>query len=257
MSKFLIALALLCSSTLFSTAQSIGKAMVVPSSVTKDALSLAYYKQDHLRLADDFSAFDGKSQPLTKRQFLKALTTGNYLPLRLTSQNSTYCYRLYKLNTTVSKDVKGSIAQFARTYLRQYEMEGKQFPDFHFVDLNGKTYDRNNTKGKILVLKSWFIACYACNEEMPKLNRLTDKYKDRKDILFVSITFDSEVALKRFVKKRIFKYAIVPVKESFIEQTLKSSEYPTHWIINRQGKIVKMVNNPDEMIAALSKEASL
>jgi peroxiredoxin len=107
-----------------------------------------------------------------------------------------------------------------------------------------------------MVLKSWFIACHACNEEMPALNELTDRYKNRKDVLFVSVAFDSETDLKRFAKKRVFKYAIVPVKESFIEETLKSSEYPTHWIIDRHGRIVKMVNNPDEMITALSKEAS-
>lgn len=94
-------------------------------------------------------------------------------------------------------------------------MVGKQFPDFHFVDLNGKTYDRKNTKGKILGLKSCFIACQACNEEMPALNELTDRYKNRKDILFVSIAFDSEQALTRFINKRVFKYAVVRVKKSF------------------------------------------
>jgi len=82
-----------------------------------------------------------------------------------------------------------------------YQMEGKQFPKFHYVDLNGNTYTSENTKGKILVLKAWFISCKACVAEMPMLNKLTEEYKNRKDIVFVSIAWDSKKALEAFEKR--------------------------------------------------------
>jgi hypothetical protein len=183
---------LVLSTNLVTVAQGISKPMVMPASVIKDNLSLAYYKRDYLRLAEDFNAYDVKLHLITKHQFLKALTTGGYFPLRLTSTNKIGSYQLYKYPKSVSKDIKSSVIQFATTYLQHYEMEGKLFPNFHFVDINGKKYDRDNTRGKILVLKSWFIACQACNEEMPALNKLADKYKNNKDMLFVSIAFDSK-----------------------------------------------------------------
>ncbi len=230
--------------------------MVNPAAVSKDGMAMAYYQRDHLRLAEDFSAYDSHSHSISKKQFLQQLTTGNYLPLRLNSPNGAWTYQLYKLTGREGKDVKEIIQQFAGNYLQHYEMEGKKFPPFHYVDLDGKVYTRENTKGKILVLKSWFIRCQACNEEMPELNNVVDQYKNRKDILFVSIAFDTKMALVAFEKKKGFKYAIAPVKEHYISKTLKTNEYPTHWIINKQGIIVKMVNEPGELIAALSREAS-
>lgn len=43
--------------------------------------------------------------------------------------------------------------------LFQLSLVGKKVPKFEFVDLNGHKYNRENTKGKILVMKFWFIGC--------------------------------------------------------------------------------------------------
>ena len=42
--------------------------------------------------------------------------------------------------------------------------EGQAFPSFNMLDLKGKRYDNQNTRGKILVLKTWFIRYHACVE---------------------------------------------------------------------------------------------
>jgi peroxiredoxin len=237
-------------------AQKPGKAMIAPAIVTKDVMALAYYQRDHLRLAGDFTAYDNHLRPISKKEFLQGLTTGTYLPLRLSSPSETWTYKLYPLTGYEPKGIKEVIKQFANTYLAHYKMEGKKFPPFHYTDLNGKVYTPGNTKGKIIVLKSWFIHCQACNEEMPELNEVVNYYKNRKDILFISIAFDLKAKLVEFERKKAFRYAIVPVKESYIEKTLLTNEYPTHWIINKQGIIIKMVNEPAEMISALNREAA-
>lgn len=238
-----------------SCIQHTGKAVVDPATVTNNLMSFLYYKRDHLRLAEDFTALTVDNKPMSKKQFLQSLTSGNYLPLQLYATNGEWCYKLYKLDETTNTEVKETIAQYAKTYLTQYEWEGRPFPAFSYVDLKGENYTPESIKGKIMVLKSWFIACQACNEEMPELNKLTEQYKHRKDILFVSIAFDSRTKLQDFAKHHQFNYAIVPVNAEYIQQTLGANIYPTHWIINKKGMIVKMVNDPNELIAALNKEA--
>ena len=147
------------------------------------------------------------------------------------------------------------LKQIGDTDYGLYAMVGKPFPPFHYVDLNGKVYTSENTKGKIVVLKAWFTSCIPCVAEMPELNRLTEQYKTRKDIIFISIAWNPKKALENFMKRTTFKYAIVPVKETYIEQTLHATGYPAHWIINKQGIVTSMSYDKDEMIAALRKEA--
>jgi thiol-disulfide isomerase/thioredoxin len=55
----------------------------------------------------------------------------------------------------------------------------RQIPDFSFKDLNGN-YKYESMKGKIVVIKCWYIHCAACIKEFPEVNNLVRKYKDRK-----------------------------------------------------------------------------
>ncbi len=66
---------------------------------------------------------------------------------------------------------------------------------------------------------------------------------------------DQKKDLVKFSKKRVFKYALVPVKESYMANRLGVQEYPTHFVINKQGLIAKVVNEPNELIIALDHEA--
>jgi peroxiredoxin len=242
--------------TNLSCAQLSANAASKPEAITKDVVSFLIYQRDHLHLTERFSPFDALSKPISKGRFLKALTTGLYLPLRLDPKNGIARYRLYKLRPATSQDVRQVIVQTAENYYNHYRLEGQRFPSFRYVDLDGKVYTPESTRGKLLVLNSWFINCKACNEEMPALNELTDQYKNRKDILFVGIAFDSKEALRSFLKKKTFKYAIASVKESYIEQTLHSNAYPTHWLVDKKGVIVKVVDTPAELAITLSQEVA-
>ncbi|MES2277045.1 MAG: TlpA disulfide reductase family protein [Bacteroidota bacterium] len=231
------------------------KATVPAKSIIKNMSTLMDYNRDHLRLNIDFIAYDAQAHIVTKTQFLKAITTGDYLPLKVSSGKKAWEYQLYKLDADADSDVKSMLKQIGVTYYGFNLMVGKPFPKFHYIDLNGNVYTPENTKGKILVLKGWFISCVPCVAEMPELNKLTEQYKNRKDILFVSMATDTKKALQGFMKRMTFKYAVVPVKAAYIENTLHTTGYPVHWIINKQGIVVSMTYDHAEMIAALHQEA--
>ncbi len=234
--------------------QSPGKAVAPPDSVVKSMNNLMDYYSAHLRLMGNFVAYDAHGKTIDKGQFLKDLTTGDYLPLQLVSKTNAWVYQLYKLKPGTNDDVKAMLKQIGDTDYGLYQMVGKPFPPFHYVDLNGKVYTSENIKGKIVVLKAWFTSCIPCVAEMPELNKLTEQYKNRKDIVFISIAWNPKKALEDFTKHTTFKYAIVPVKQSYIAQTLHATGYPAHWIINKQGIVTSMSYDKDEMIAALRKE---
>lgn len=233
-----------------------GKPVADPQTIVKSYAALMDYYSAHLYLSEDFAAYDINGHTISKGDFLRAVTTGNYLPLQLYEKNNKLSYKLYKLGKNANYDVKDMLKQIGLTAYGCYQMEGKQFPKFRYVDLNGNIYTSENTKGKIVVLKGWFIGCKPCVAEMPMLNKLTEEYKNREDIVFVSIAWDSKKALEAFEKRVGFKYAIVPVTMSYIQKDLNTTGYPVHWVINKKGIVVKMTYDANEMIPVLHKVAA-
>lgn len=199
---------------------------------------------------------DNSSNRISKDLFLKNLTSGDFIPLKLISTDSIY-YKLFKLDQTSDRSITDVVKSVSAEAYKNFRMEGTIFPKFDLKDLNGVEYTNENTKGKTVVLKCWFIACAPCVAEFPQLNELVEKYKNRDDIVFVSLAFDSKEKLESFLLKKPFRYAVVPDQKQFLFYNLDIKSYPTHIIIDKNGIIRKVVQEADEMIAALENDVFL
>jgi len=228
----------------------------LPAEILKDTWSLLYYKRDFLRFAEDFQAYDETFHKIDKGLFLKKLTSGNYLPLRFTKDDhNLHRYKLYKLNASASNDIKYVITSWGEEYQRNYSYEGKQLPAFIFRDINNKVYSSKIARGNILVIKCWFIHCQVCVEEIPELNQLVSRYRNRKDVVFLSLALDKKNVLQAFLKTTPLNYISIPNQSGYIQQNLGITGYPTHIIVSKTGTIMKVVNNADELEYALNKIA--
>lgn len=215
------------------------------------------YHYYNVSLSAEFTGINEQSDTVTKRQFLDALISGKYIPLKLKTQGGRETYKLFKLDPSADESIGSTIKDEALVVLKHFEMEGKPFPQFDVTDLNNNQYTSENTKGKILVVKTWFIGCTACVAEFPELNELVAKYKNRTDVVFVSLATDSKPKLEEFLKRKVFEYRVVPGQGKFIGEELKLQAYPTHIIVDKSGTILKVVNKASEMIAFLENESSL
>ncbi len=233
-----------------------GNPVVSPDTILKNMMSFLAYRERNVMLSEDFTALDPASEIISKETFLQLLSTGEYLPLRLESKDSSTYYQLYKLTASDNADIRLTLKSWGSQESALYKLEGAKFPGFNFIDLAGNVYTNEATKGKILVLKCWYIGCTYCVKEMPALNEMVTQYKNRNDILFVSLAFDSKEALTTFLQKRTFTYAIVPDQEDYIIKVLKAHTFPTHFIVNKQGLITKVVNDEKALATALKKEAA-
>jgi len=211
------------------------------------------YHYNNISLSSEFIAMNDKSEVINKSDFLEELTTGNYIPLKLETLDSLETFKLFKLESTADIRIRTSIKSTSALIFKHFKMEGTSFPDFRFADLNGKEYTNDNTKGKIIIIKCWFINCEPCIAEFPELNQLVEEHKNREDILFISLATDSKSDLDKFLSKKVFKYETIPNQEEFMEKTLGVRQYPTHFIVNKNGKIEKVVNKSSELISYLEK----
>ena len=232
------------------------KPEVDPTILQQNFMNWWTYQSQNIMLSRDYIALDANSQEISKDAFLTELTLGNYIPIKLESNDDTIYYQLFKISPKSDTSIKATIAQSAFDEKNNFEMEGKPFPDFSFKDLDGNLITNESMKGKIVVIKCWYIHCTACVKEFPDVNALVAKYKNRNDIIFVSLAEDTPEQLKTFLAKKPLSYAVVPNMKVYMNETLTLNSFPTHFILDKQGKIVKVVTNYESLAVALTKISS-
>ncbi|WP_435263522.1 TlpA family protein disulfide reductase [Tenacibaculum sp. nBUS_03] len=142
----------------------------------------------------------------------------------------------------------------------QNDLIGTYASDFTVTDINGNEYSLNNLKGKIIVMNFWFIECKPCIREMPQLNNLVKKYKN-KEVVFLGFSGNGKLQIDSFLKTQDFFYSIVPNSRK-IASKYKVSGYPTNIIIDKNLKIAyassglkpTTINNIEKTIEHLIKK---
>ena len=219
------------------------------SEINSDFMKWWTYYSYNISLSSDFTGLNEQSDTIDKKQFLEKLITGNYIPLKIKSDDKAEIYKLYKLDANADKRIGSTIKLESTTIYGLYEIEGSLLPQFNFTDLNGNSYTNENTKGKTIILKTWFINCKACIAEFQELNEFVEKYKQRNDIIFLSLALDTKSELEKFLRQNKFEYKVVPDQKEYILGKLYLNRFPTHLVVDENGTILKVVNKASEMIA--------
>jgi len=130
-------------------------------------------------------------------------------------------------------------------------LAGKAAPVFKTVDMNGKEYNLEAMRGNVVVVNLWGTFCEPCVQEIPKLNSLVEKYKD-KTVIFLAPAVDGKEVLNGFLQKYPFSYQVLPASFGIIAQYSPKKKaasaqngnsfdmiLPTHLIIDKDGIVVK------------------
>jgi len=117
-----------------------------------------------------------------------------------------------------------------------YFRTGSTISNAKFVTLDKKKYNLKDLAGKVVVLNFWFINCSPCRMEIPELNKITETYKDRNDVVFLAVALDEAYDLKQFLKGMPFNYGIVDGGR-YIASQYGITSYPTHVVLDKEGKV--------------------
>ncbi len=113
--------------------------------------------------------------------------------------------------------------------------KGTYAKPFSITAMDGTVYTNESLKGKVVVVNFWFIGCAPCEEEMPVLNKLVEKYKNQ-EVVFLGVSFNKKAALETFLETKDFDYQIIPEGISLIND-YKVISYPDHLVIDKQSVI--------------------
>lgn len=215
------------------------------------------YHGGNIKFYQDFTPFDAHSNVIPLDSFMAQYATGKYIVLKYVGKDSEVQYKLQQLEPDADEAISNTLRSIAYTDYQDYLQLGKALPEFNFTDINGNRYTGQNTRGKFVILKFWFIGCKPCVAEMPELNKLVASKKNRNDMLFLSLAFDSEQELKSFLARRKFDYKVVGNQKTYLNRTLNVRGYPTHMVINKEGLVERICNSAPALQKILADQKYL
>lgn len=114
-------------------------------------------------------------------------------------------------------------------------------PSVELKDLNGRSVNLADFKGKPLLINFWATWCGPCRVEIPMLNEFHRKYGKRLTIIGISRDDDAEAAIKEFIREVPIEYHNL-IETSAVDQSFGGIwALPTSYFYDRQGNEVEKI----------------
>ena len=130
---------------------------------------------------------------------------------------------------------------------------GSQAPDFSLEDKDGNKVSLASFKGKVIYLDFWFATCTPCHQLFAETKTAKEYFKRDSNVIFLTVSIDSrdiwEKALKKFTIQGYHVFTENKFREHPIIESYNVTEYPTTYLIDKNGVIVNInpPHNSDEL----------
>ena len=117
--------------------------------------------------------------------------------------------------------------------------KGDNAPNFTLKNLDGKEISLNQFRGKHVLINFWATWCGPCKIEMPSLEALYERFKD-KNFVLLAISNDMFGAniVKPFVKAHNINFPVLLDQRLKVSNAFGVVSLPTTFMIDPQGKII-------------------
>jgi peroxiredoxin len=110
--------------------------------------------------------------------------------------------------------------------------------DFVARDLAGRAVKFGELRGKVVLLNFWATWCPPCRKEMPAMERLHQRYKDR-GLVVLALSQDqaSSREVKAFVDGLELSFPVWQDRDGLVGRQYSIRGVPTSYLIGRDGRI--------------------
>lgn len=119
------------------------------------------------------------------------------------------------------------------------DLMGKEMPSFSLMDMSGKTVSQDTFRGKVLLINFWATWCAPCKVEMPSLNNLFRRLRDRGLMVLAISVDDSDEAVHKFLKETPLDFPVLRDPQIDVSMKYKVYAYPTTFLVDKRGLIKK------------------
>ncbi len=110
--------------------------------------------------------------------------------------------------------------------------------NLNLISFNNAELSLEDLKGKVIFLNFWASWCPPCRAEIPTIQSLYNKMKNRKDLVFIMVSLDNDSSkAKEFIKNSKFDFPVYFVN-GYFPKIYDSGTIPSTYVISKEGKIV-------------------
>ena len=115
-------------------------------------------------------------------------------------------------------------------------------PKFSLPDLKGdKITLPDDFSGKVVVIRFWIDSCKSCEKEMPEIDQLYNKYKDRGLVVLAINVGQTKNAAEAFATRLHLTYPVLLDTNSATSERYGVKAVPFTFVVDRKGVITKRI----------------
>ena len=120
----------------------------------------------------------------------------------------------------------------------------KQAEDFTVALLRGETLKLKEQRGKAVMINFWATWCPPCREEMPAMERLYSRHRERGFVL-LAVSVDTDASLvKPFLDKHRLTFPVALDTKMDLANTYGVRGLPASFLIDRHGYLTALALGP-------------
>lgn len=130
---------------------------------------------------------------------------------------------------------------------------------FTITGLDGKKLPMSSFMNKVIVFDFWATWCVPCRAQHPLYEEVKTHYKNRDDVVFLSLDTDEDHSLVApFLAEQMWDATRVYFDDG-LTRLLQVSQIPTTLLLNKHGKVSSRMNGflPDQFVAQLIERIDL
>lgn len=123
---------------------------------------------------------------------------------------------------------------------------GDKAPKINITKYFLNTPKDKNLTGKFIVLEFWATWCMPCIEAVPHINNLQKKFINRADLVFLSLTYENSITVKRLLNRVKFKTIVATDETKETELNFNVTSIPHTVLIDNKG-VIKLIGRPSDL----------
>lgn len=116
--------------------------------------------------------------------------------------------------------------------------------DFTLTDVEGRTWHLKSLRGKVVLVNFWATWCPPCQREIPTLNALYQRFRDR-GLVVLAITDEESSKVKPVLGQRKIGYPVLLDPGRKVRDLFRVVGIPENFVYDRDGRLVaQMFDRP-------------
>ena len=118
---------------------------------------------------------------------------------------------------------------------------GMQAEDFRLTDLEGKEQSLSQYRGKIVLLNFWATWCKPCTTEMPAMQTIYDKLRDKGFVVLAVNELEDDAKVREHIKQYGHTFPVLMDRDNKVANQFGVFGLPVSVFIDQEGRVQEYI----------------